>query len=153
MSTTHIKPWIKKRLRRNATTLHEANFGKLARVVPCLAAMDVQDRVILNDGHRLELQVLEVSKYTLTFSLTLKQAMDQQWLPHLQMKIRNYYDAGVTEVLAFQQHYQLHARYDYPNPAMHQPNEKWQINQFLGEWLDHCLRSRHIFQETLEPSR
>lgn len=142
--------WIKKRRPANATALHESNFVKLARVVPCLAAMDIKDRVIIKGGSRLELQVLEISKYTITFSLILQQPTHAEWLPQLAMKIRNYYDAGVTEVLAFQNHHRLDSRYSYPNTQMYHRNEKWQINRFLEEWLDHCLLTRCIFDGELE---
>ena len=33
--------------------------------------------------------------------------------------------------------------YSYPNAAMHQPDEKSQLNLFLGEWLSHCLACGH----------
>ena len=130
--------------------LHEANFAKLAQVVPGLR--DLQEPVCVRgpDNTRLELRILEISKYTKTFSLVLKQGPDQPWLPTLQMKIRNYYDASVTEVLAFQCNHRLAARYPYPNPLMHHRNEKWQTNQFLGEWLDHCLRTRCIFHDEID---
>lgn len=138
-------PLIKKRQRHNATPLHEANFAKLARIVPGLH--NLQDHACVHgpNNSQLEIRVLETSKYTKTFSLHLSQDRTQPLLSTLQMKIRNYYDASVTEVLAFQKHHRLDARYKYPNPNMYHANEKWQTNQFLGEWLDHCLRTRCIF--------
>lgn len=145
------KSFFRKSRQRNATALHEANFAKLARVIPGLRNLQAAVAVRGPDNTSLELRILESSRYTKTFSLRLKQDPSQPWLTHLQLKIRNYYDAGVTEVLAFQQHHRLEARYPYPNSRMHQPNEKWQINQFLGEWLDHCLRNRCVFHGELEP--
>ena len=32
------------------------------------------------------------------------------------------------------------AVHDYPNRRMHQVDEKWQLNFFLGEWLRFCLQ-------------
>ena len=146
---------IVKRQRRNATALHEANFAKLARVIPGIR--DLQGHVIVSGPNRsrLELKIIETSKYTKTFSLHLNHNIADQnktkpWLSNLQLKIRNYYDASVTEVLAFQQHHQLDARYQYPNSRMYQCNEKWQTNQFLGEWLDYCLRARCYFHGEVE---
>lgn len=168
---------ISKRQLRNATTLHEANFRKLSRVVPDLheledsVCLNAEDFVYLNaegsthlnaegsvcakaqGNTRLTLCILEVSKYTKTFSLQLQQTINRPWLPELHIKIRNYYDAGVTEVLAFQHHHRLDARYAYPNPRMHHRNEKWQSNHFLGEWLDHCIRTRCVFRKTSTPSK
>lgn len=141
---------IIKRQRRNATALHEANFAKLARVVPGLRDLQGHISICGPNDTQLELKILETSKYTKTFSLHLnqgntKQSATQPWASNLQMKIRNYYDASVTEVLAFQKQHRLNARYPYPNHKMHQRNEKWQTNQFLGEWLDYCLRKRCYF--------
>ena len=115
-----------KRILKNATTLHEANFKKLARVIPSLTTLEKSVCVYGHDDTRLQLDILEISKYTKTFSLQLIHDIDHPWLPGLHMKIRNYYDARVTEALAFQHQHRLNARYEYPNPNMFQPNEKWQ---------------------------
>ncbi len=142
---------IAKRKRYNATALHEANFRKLARVIPVLLELEIATIVKNTNGMQLSLHILETSKYTKTFSLHLQHSAEQTWLPGLHMKIRNYYDAGVSEVLAFQHKHRLNARYNYPNCDMFHRNEKWQINQFLGEWLDHCLRTDCIFHVATEP--
>lgn len=146
---------IKKGQRHNATALHEANFAKLAHVVPGLRDLEGHVFISGSNDSRIELRILETSKYTKTFSLHLnhnisKRNATQPWLSDLQIKIRNYYDASVTEVLAFQRHHRLDARYTYPNHKMYQCNEKWQTNQFLGEWLDHCLRTRCYFRGKIE---
>jgi uncharacterized protein YqiB (DUF1249 family) len=141
---------IAKRKRHNTTVLHEANFKKLARVVPDLFELETTITMQGSHGTQLSLHILEINKYTKTFSLHLRHANEQPWLPGLQLKIRNYYDAGVTEVLAFQHKHRLNARYDYPNHDMFQRNEKWQTNHFLSEWLDHCLRTGCIFHAAAE---
>ena len=138
---------LKTRRRRNATALHEANFAKLAKVVPALETLEEPEKVLTQEDARLELRLLEVSRYTKTFTLTLKHSVDQQWLTQLQLKVRNYYDAGVSEVLAFQRHQRLDSRYTYPNPKMYHRNEKWQVNYFLAEWLNYCLKHGYIFRQ------
>lgn len=141
---------IPRRTLKNTTNLHEANFKKLSRVVPGLHELEKSIRAHGQDGTRLNLHILEISKYTKTFALQLIHGTDQPWLPSLNMKIRNYYDARVTEALAFQHQHRINARYQYPNPKMFQPNEKWQTNHFLSEWLDYCLRTRCIFHQENE---
>lgn len=138
---------IPRRTLKNATRLHEANFKKLAHVVPGLRDLGKSIRVRGDDGTRLNLDILESSKYTKTFCLQLIHNTEQPWLLSLNMKIRNYYDANVTEALAFQHRHRINARYPYPNPHMFQPDEKWQTNHFLSEWLDYCLRTRCIFRD------
>jgi uncharacterized protein YqiB (DUF1249 family) len=140
----------RKRTLKNITSLHEANFKKISRVVPGLQNLEASICIRGQNGTRLDLDILEISKYTKTFSLKLTHDTEQPWLPGLHMKIRNYYDARVTEALAFQRQHRLNARYQYPNPNMFHPNEKWQTNHFLSEWLDHCLRTRCIFLDENE---
>lgn len=141
---------LPKRKFKNITSLHEANFKKLLRVVPGLITLEDAMHVRGKDGTQIALKILEISKYTKTFSLQLIQQTEQEWLPGLHMKIRNYYDARVTEALAFQHQHRFNARYQYPNPNMFQPNEKWQTNHFLSEWLDYCLGTHCIFLEHIE---
>lgn len=142
---------IRKRKLHNSTALHERNFAKLRQVIPCLAHLPHAIRLMAHNDERLELEVLEKSPYTTTFTLQLQQHQQHRWLPSLHMKIRAYHDAEVAEVLAFQRFHQVKARYDYPNPQMHQSDEKWQFNDFLSDWLDHCLHNDCIFRESPAP--
>ena len=54
------------------------------------------------------------------------------------MVVRLYHDARMAEVISSQDIKQIKPRYDYPNAAMHHPDEKQQINLFLKEWLQLC---------------
>lgn len=142
---------IRKRRLENATALHETNFTKLARVIPGLRQIH-GPRSLRGLGNTLmELEILEKSRFTTTFSLHLKQHEKHRWLPTLHMKIRTYHDAQVVEVLALQHHHRVQSRYAYPNPDMYQRDEKHQFNRFLGDWLDHCLRTNCLFHDQIEP--
>ena len=136
---------------RNATHLHETNFLKLQRVIPGIR--DITKRLSYHgrDNSTLSVDVLNKSKYTTTFLLVLRQHNSQSWLSNLQMKVRIYHDANVAEVLSFQNHHRLDSRYEYPNPQMYHRNEKWQINGFLGDWLDYCLRNSFTFKDKTLP--
>ena len=137
---------LKRRL-ENATRLHETNYSKLVLVIPTLREIKSVLHLSGNGNTLLEVRILEKSKFTTTLELRLRQAGKSHWLPSLEMKIRTYHDARVAEVLAFQGHHRLHPRYIYPNPQMYHRDEKWQQNNFLGDWLDHCLHSRCIFRD------
>lgn len=150
MSCPTFSPERRKRRLRNATHLHESNFAKLQRVIPGIRDVSSPLHLQGHDETRLIIEILEKSKFTTTFSLQLQQYEGNHWLPALHMKVRSYHDAHVTEVLAFQGHHRLDSRYDYPNPKMYQRDEKWQLNRFLSDWLDHCLRRRCIFQNDVQ---
>lgn len=55
------------------------------------------------------------------------------------MRVHLYHDVRMAEVMDFQRERHFSGRYRYPNPRMHQPDEKLQLNRFLGEWLAHGL--------------
>jgi uncharacterized protein YqiB (DUF1249 family) len=44
----------------------------------------------------------------------------------------------------------LRPRYEYPNRAMYQADEKLQINQFLGELLTLALREGHQVDDVIK---
>ena len=97
---------------------------------------------------------MEVEELMQLFTLDRKMEprMPLLWLQHSQqtLNVRIYHDACVAEVMGYQKHRHFTSRYDYPNPDMFHKNEKQQLNKFLGEWLDHCLRNRCIFIDNIE---
>lgn len=56
------------------------------------------------------------------------------------MVIRLYHDARMAEVISNQDIRNVKPRYEYPNKAMHLPDEKQQMNIFLKEWLQLSLQ-------------
>ncbi|EJM8829490.1 TPA: DUF1249 domain-containing protein, partial [Pseudomonas aeruginosa] len=89
----------------------------------------------------LALEVTEACPYTTT--LQVRQELGLPWLPAPRLEVRVYHDARMAEVIGAEQARRLMAIYPYPNQAMHQPDEKNQLNLFLGEWLAHCLACGH----------
>ncbi|WP_121345194.1 DUF1249 domain-containing protein, partial [Pseudomonas aeruginosa] len=73
----------------------------------------------------------------------VRQELGLPWLPAPRLEVRVYHDARMAEVIGAEQARRLMAIYPYPNQAMHQPDEKNQLNLFLGEWLAHCLACGH----------
>lgn len=118
------------------------NYGRLRRLLPELAAQDFYRFHWQQPGVEpavLEIEVLERSVYTDT--LLLRQTtMRLPWCPRLDMEVRIYHDVELAEVLRFQALRRIPARNRYPNPDMQARDEKTQVNEFLAECLDHCLR-------------
>jgi len=124
----------------------EANYARLMRLLPDMRGMPAAARRVgVSQGERLlgvlALEVLEDRPYTTTLKVCQEHSLP--WLPAPRMEVRVYHDARMAEVVCAEQARRLRSRYIYPNAAMHQPDEKSQLNLFLGEWLSHCLSCGH----------
>lgn len=133
----------------------ELNYARLMQLLPAMREQpDPQlqpRRVALSQGENLlgvlALEVVESCPYTST--IKVRQEHSLPWLPVPQLEVRVYHDARMAEVIGAQSARRFRGIYPYPNAAMHQPDEKTQLNLFLGEWLSHCLACGH----ELEPVR
>ena len=95
---------------------------------------------------RVRIQVLQTAKFTET--LLLEQVHNSgRWLNNPQMTVRVYHDALMAEVISCYRQRQIAPVNDYPNRFMHHPDEKVQVNGFLADWLDYCLRFGHLPME------
>ena len=127
----------------------ELNYVRLLQLLPGMRE-DTGERqqirrVALSQGEHLlgvlALEVLETCPYTST--IEVRQEHSLYWLPVPRLEGRVYHDARMAEVVGTQSARRFHGIYPYPNAAMHQPDEKTQLNLFLGEWLSHCLACGH----------
>ncbi len=118
--------------------VYETNYAKLNALLPGQPSVgDVRSYQVASMTYQLE--VSEVTKYTTLVDVS--QCDEHPVLPLPKMTVRLYHDARVAEVCASEQISRVFARYDYPNKKMVQKDEKFQLNQFLGEWLTFCLRN------------
>jgi len=95
-------------------------------------------RAFLVGSAHVHMEIVERSRYT-TIMRVSQQHGSARWLGHLRMELRAYHDARLVEIGLFQHSRSVKPRYRYPNREMHQPDEKFQQNRFLAEWLEHCL--------------
>lgn len=92
---------------------------------------------------RVRIQVLQTARFTET--LLLEQTHNAgRWLNNPQMTVRVYHDAVMAEVISCYRDRRISPAYDYPNRFMHHPDEKAQVNGFLADWLEYCLRFGHL---------
>ncbi|WP_439106563.1 DUF1249 domain-containing protein [Congregibacter sp.] len=125
--------------------LCEANYARLLRLFSDYESCNSKRFSV--DGVQVHIEVLERSRYTTLFCLKSYRSAGSEreqgaapgWLTPLVMEARAYHDAGMIEVVRFQTAGKTQGRYAYPNPSMHQQDEKNQQNRFLTEWLSHCL--------------
>ena len=99
----------------------------------------IADLVDSTEKVTVEIRIIESFKYTTTLEIIQKPKF-KKWMTNPTMLVRAYHDASTAEVISYQGHRNLQPRYSQPNPKMYYPDEKRQVNAFLGEWLTHCLR-------------
>lgn len=95
----------------------------------------------------VQIRILEAFKYTTTLEITQRPQL-KKWMTNPSMLVRVYHDANTAEVVSYQGHRHLQSRYIQPNPKMYYPDEKMQVNAFLGEWLTHCLKVGRSMKST-----
>lgn len=119
----------------------EANYARLMKLASDKSQSEFRFMVARGDQQWLHLlRVLERSPYTTTLELSRTSiGISSEWLAMPKLTLRMYHDAKLAEVLAWQGHKRLRPRYEYPNQAMYQSDEKYQLNRFLGEWLNLCI--------------
>ena len=94
--------------------------------------------VLVNSvGEAIRFAISEDCRYTTT--VTIAQRMPSG-IRDLMLVVRAYHDVKCAEVISFQGQRKFTARYEYPNSKMRSPDEKVQINRFLGELLTLCLK-------------
>ncbi|MGV3344781.1 DUF1249 family protein [Enterobacteriaceae bacterium LUAb1] len=118
--------------------LCETNFVQLCRLLPHHNGVVGTAVAYQVNNVSYRLTTLEATRYTTLVEICQTVPAIRYWgLPSL--SVRLYYDARVAEVCSTQQIHRFKVGYDYPNKKRHQRDEKYQINQFLADWLRDCL--------------
>lgn len=118
--------------------LYEINYVHLLPFMPLSG--DVGSSSIYDiQGKEFQIDIVESTRYTTL--LGIFQRGDEPNYLKARLTVRMYHDARLAEVCSSQQISRIKPRYDYPNPRMHQCDEKHQINAFLHDWLAYCLQN------------
>ena len=116
----------------------EYNYSLLCRLMP-VNSDDDYFSYLLDDDSKIELQITEKHAYTTFITLTQRHLQSQQELLDFNLYLRLYHDARQVEVFTPEGR-AMEAINAYPNPAMHQTDEKYNINHFLNDLLLHALQ-------------
>lgn len=122
------------------------NYMLMLRILADNEEVGQQRSFFISDFLSYTVVVKEVTRYTTLLIVAQDPLKGPEMNSHLGeifrpcMTIRLYHDARLAEVISSQCVSQIKPRYDYPNQAMHHPDEKHQVNQFLKEWLQLCLQ-------------
>lgn len=115
----------------------EENYVRVSKLLGVVGDNDAVTLDVSADGQtrRIWVRVLERAPYTTI--LQLEQEPLHKMMPPPALTVRLYHDAKLAEVTEARPWRRVAARNQYPNVAMHAPDEKHQWNCFLGEWLSH----------------
>lgn len=122
-----------------------ANFIRLTRLLGDLEVGETREVELVNRGRPLGALCIELQErapYTSVVRVSQRGILDSL-IDTPRMRVHLYHDVRMAEVTDFQRQRHFDGRYRYPNSRMHQPDEKLQLNRFLGEWLDHGLAHGH----------
>ncbi|MEH6595898.1 MAG: DUF1249 domain-containing protein [Colwellia polaris] len=139
-------PVVEKKYRPHLPTLMalcEINYMLLLRILADKEQVGEQRCFFISDFLSYRVTVNEVTKYTTLITIIQEANIRGYNLTELfrpKMVVRLYHDARMAEVISNQDVQQIKPRYDYPNERMHLPDEKQQVNYFLKEWLQLCLK-------------
>lgn len=122
----------------------EANYLRLMKLMPDLDNCDRRSFQLTWRQHRARIDLQVEERFTYTATVRISQRYEQAgWGEMPDLVVRVYHDARMAEVVSRKQGRQLKGSYAYPNAQMHHPDEKAQLNQYLGEWLSQCLAHGH----------
>lgn len=128
---------------QNPMWVYEHNYVTLLGLFPFLGRDDRDEVYIIHSDRELQIKVLERCPYTLTIVVVQQFNPGIELLQDLKFKIRLYRDARLAEVVSYQDVSRLQTEYTYPNKRMFQPDEKYQVNVMLNDWLASIIVRRH----------
>jgi uncharacterized protein YqiB (DUF1249 family) len=96
----------------------------------------------------VQIKIIDRAPYTTTVEFI--QSPDQRGtfsdnlLPETKLVVRLYNDVKMAEIVSWDQHRNWLPQYAYPNRQMYHPDEKLELNRFLGDWLAFCRKQGFI---------
>lgn len=118
-------------------TLCEHNYLRLLKLLP--SQFNAGDERNIKLGNSVfVIKIDACAKYTTDISIKQLSGMIANIKP-LYLTVRLYNDAKVAEIVHHDYHQKIKPTYGYPNPKMHQKDEKYQLNAFLYDWLIACV--------------
>ena len=128
----------------------DANYIRLWQLFP---DMDTESdlkfgiRTRTPEGATVTIRITERCPFTTMLTINMTLENEELFLKRSNLDVRIYHDVRTAEVIRFERHRNFRFRYTTPNDNMFQPDEKSQVNKFLGELLTHCIEHGY----SLEP--
>jgi uncharacterized protein YqiB (DUF1249 family) len=139
--------------------LCEANYARLLKLMPDIDACQQREFIVdMAQGQSVvSIVVQERFKFTCTLSIAQKPISKGgcdmiSALISPTLIVRLYHDAKMAEVISPAKKSQYRGKYSYPNKSMLQIDEKIQLNEYLAQWLSHCLTHGYQHAQVMSDS-
>ena len=128
----------------------DANYIRLRQLFPDMdeeSDLKFGIRTTSGEGATVVIRITARCPFTTMLMVNVTSQNEELFVKWPYLDVRIYHDVRSAEVIRFDQHRNFRFRYPTPNDNMFQPDEKSQINKFLGELLTHCIEHGY----SLEP--
>ena len=128
----------------------DANYIRLRQLFPDMdekSDLRFGIRTTTREGATVVIRITARCPFTTMMTVSVTSQNGELFVKWPNLDVRIYHDVRSAEVIRFDQHRNFRFRYPTPNDNMFQPDEKSQINKFLGELLTHCIEHGY----SLEP--
>lgn len=129
---------------QNPMWYFERNYAGIMELIRDNGLLNTDTARFDQSSGRVNIAVMERTRYTLLLDIEQLFARNSVFIKDLMLKVRVYRDVALAEVVAYQGHHHLQARYRYPNELMLHPDEKRQANLLLHDWLSGWTRYRQL---------
>ncbi len=126
--------------------VYEINYRLLLKLMPDMSSLPDQFSLSGKDLRTVSFKVVERCKFTTSITITHDLQSNNLFVVNPSVKIRIYHDARLAEVVACQQGSKFFAVYPFILARIPFQNEKRDINLFLREWLNYCIRQKYSLE-------
>ncbi len=131
-------------------TLYEANYIKLAQLIPDLPSRSGTAVSISEADCDLHLTIEHQTKYTCELRLTYLFAAEDVVTADPDLVARIYFDARMAEVRSWIDSHQHRALKTLSKECVRELDQRWNRNIMLSKWLEYLCDRGHSFP-ALEP--
>ena len=125
--------------------IYEANYVRLARLVPDLTASEGVMVSRVAGALDLYLEVIEHQRYTTSLRLTYRFAEGGGHVPEPDARINAYHDVRAAELVSHCRRRKSRRVRPWIRGRMPELDHKWRMNRFLLKWLRFCAFQGHLF--------
>ena len=125
-------------------SLYESNYLRLLQLVPEIDRIDGCYRSIVAGDCSLHLEILERSRYTVTFSLSYLFVEDGKRIADPDIRIRLYLDCRMAEAMRLSGEHRHATLRRLSRTHRHELDARWRRNMVLNKWLEYLRDQGHI---------